>query len=68
MDEEKFEGGEEGEEEEEEEEDEAEEEKEEWMGRDAGVDPRRSLQLSESLPLHILPVWFIQDYKVIESF
>lgn len=44
-------GGEEGEEEEEEEEEDKEE-----TGRDEDVEPRLSLQLSESLPLYAFPV------------
>lgn len=46
VDEEKVDGGEEGEEEEEEEEE---------TGKDEDVDPRLSLQFSESLPLYIFP-------------
>lgn len=50
MGEEKVDGGEEGEEEEEE------EHEEDEVGKDEGVDPRLSLQFSESLPLQIFPV------------
>lgn len=50
VDEDKVDGGEEGEEEEEE------EHEEDEAGNDEGVDPRLSLQFSESLPLHIFPV------------
>lgn len=50
VDEEKLEGGDEGDEEEEE------EDEEEEAGKDEGVDPRLSLQFSESLPLNIFPV------------
>lgn len=55
MDEEKVEGGEEGED------DEEEDEEEEETGRDEDVDPRLSLQFSESLPLHIFPIWVAHD-------
>ncbi len=48
VDEEEADGGEEGEEE---------EEDEEEAGRDDDVDPRLSLQFSESLPLYTFPVW-----------
>lgn len=48
VDEEKVDGGEEGEEDEDEEAEET--------GRDEDVDPRLSLQFSESLPLYIFPV------------
>lgn len=60
VDEEKVEGGEDGEEEEEE------DEEEEEAGKDEGVDPRLSLQFSESLPLHIFPVWAAHDWKETE--
>lgn len=52
MDEEKVDGGEGGEEEGEE---------EEATGTDVGVDPRLSLQFSESLPLYTFPVWAAHD-------
>lgn len=54
MEEEKADGGEEEEEEEEEEE-------QEETGTDEDVDPRLSLQFSESLPLCTLPVWTAHD-------
>lgn len=57
MGEEKVDGGEEGEEEEEE------EHEEDEVGKDEGVDPRLSLQFSESLPLQIFPVWAAHGWR-----